>query len=148
MVSMWRTWRAVRVPPARAVVRSPAGRPWAGIIPWNCSFSQGFIRVSEKLSGFDDNYQVTILGTVAASGIPRAAPQKHKEFQWFLKGALVDPAGAPRPTSHQGWTFGGSHGRIVHFHKVFKGFLNKGQYLTIRVSAPSCGPWPLRLENF
>ena len=45
--------------------------------------------VSEKLSDSDDNYQTAILGTVAACGIPRGAPQKHKEFQWFLKGALV-----------------------------------------------------------
>ena len=30
MISMRRTWREVRVPPARAVVRSPAERPWAG----------------------------------------------------------------------------------------------------------------------
>ena len=46
--------------------------------------------VSEKLSGFDDNYQAAILGTVAASGIPRGALQKHKELQWFLKGGLVE----------------------------------------------------------
>ena len=38
----------------------------------------------------ENNYQFAILGTVAASGIPRGAPQKHKEFQWFLKGALVE----------------------------------------------------------
>ena len=34
--------------------------------------------------------KVGILRTVAASGIPKAPPQKHKEFQWFLKGALVE----------------------------------------------------------
>ena len=45
--------------------------------------------VSEKLSVLENNYQFIIVGTVAASGIPRGAPQKHKEFQWFCKGALV-----------------------------------------------------------
>ena len=55
--------------------------------------------VSEKLSDFDDNYQIAILGIVAASGIPRGAPQKHKKFQWFLKGALVE----------SGW------GAVAHF---------------------------------
>ena len=29
--------------------------------------------------------QVVILNTLAASGIPKAPPQKHKENQWFLK---------------------------------------------------------------
>ena len=55
--------------------------------------------VSEKVSGFDDKCQVAIQGVLAASGIPRAAPQKHKEFQWFLKGALVE----------SGW------GAVAHF---------------------------------
>ena len=98
--------------------------------------------VSEKLSGFDDNYQVVILGTVAASEIPRAAPQKHKEFQWFLKGALVEsgwgavahfaPGRGWRRAAWQNCSF--SHG--------FKGFLRKRQILMESVRSPSRGSWP------
>ena len=101
MIPMWRTWCAVRVPPARAVVHSRAGRLWAGTTPWNCSFSQGFIRVSEKLSVLENNYQFDILGTAAASGIPRGAPQKRMIFHGFPRGPSWDPAGAPWPASRQ-----------------------------------------------
>ena len=40
-------------------------------------------------SDFDAIGQIVILNTVAVSGIPKAPPQKHKDFQWVLKGALV-----------------------------------------------------------
>ena len=78
MIPMGRTWSEVRVPPARAVVRSPAGRPWAGTMPWNCSFSQGFKMGFEKLSDFDDNYQIDLFGGHAETqGIPMVFGGSH-----------------------------------------------------------------------
>ena len=62
-------------------------------------FINGFGRVTNlfsKLSGkldYDGIDQVCILGTVTSSGIPRATPQKHKDFPLFLKGVPVGSSG-------------------------------------------------------
>ena len=52
---------------------------------------------------------------------------------------MWNPAGAPWSTSRRGGNGGGPHGRIVHFHKVFKGFLINGQVLTIMVRSALWG---------
>ena len=52
-----------------------------------------FLKGFESIVRFDKYGKVRILGTVAASGIPRGAPQKHKGNQCFLKGPLVGSSG-------------------------------------------------------
>ena len=71
----------------------------------------------------DSINQICILTTVAASGIPRAAPQKHKDFQWFLKGALVGSSGDA--TTHFAPARGLAQGHTAKsfiFTRFLKGF--------------------------
>ena len=73
---------------------------------------------------FDAIGKIDILNIDAASGIPKAPPQKRKDFLCFLKGPSWNPAGTPRPTSRRRRTGACPHRENVHFHKVLNVFLN------------------------
>ena len=101
---------------------------------------------------FDGIDQVGILNIDAASGIPKAPPQKHKENHCFLKGPLKGSSGTPRPTSHRRGSRAGSCCGIVHFRKVFKGVRPIDKVLVVLIRSALLGDmhethdFPLFLE--
>ena len=76
---------------------------------------------------------------MATSRIPRAAPQKHKDFEWFLKGPLVESGwGAMAHLApERDWRRATVQNRS--FLLGFKGFLNKYKILMISIRSSFWG---------